>query len=504
MKVAFSFLLAIAITGAVKAQSGISRQTICLITAIPVLIESDPIVCLFDQKGNFTMAPGHIRIKSIGREQPFEFDHLIQMGKALPIDQKRKIHFTIRIDNKLIGKSDLNGRFTKDYLIDMVLKKDQSLSLVWKDELDHTIQTITFRCVPIVPQIIGIKESSVIDSIDQPHKARQIKRQKDLPQGYNEITKDLIELKADKHLEIKLDSYSLLPDSSLLYRVTNKKEHIPGKWMPTGHILTLPDLIAGDDYALELKYIGQAEIKTYQIAKAPFWHQRIWIRLIGIGLLIIITVLLTRWYFQRRIRLIADQRQRLEEQLTTIQSQLNPHFIFNALSSIEGLVTTGDNKLANEYLNTFSSIMRETLKNADKILISLEEEIQLLEKYISIEQLRFGIKCKLEIDEQIQIAEIQVPPMLVQPLVENAIKHGADGLITITITQQGSDMLIRVYNHKSVKKSNVKTAGGYGWTYTKQRLNHFSKLNQETPIKFVFEEKETLAEASLIFKKWFN
>lgn len=474
-----------------------------------MLIESDPVVCSFDQKGNFNMAPGHIRIRNIGREQPVEFDHLIQMAKALPINLKKKYHLAIRLDNTLISKSAGPDGFIKDYLVDTVLKKNQQLSLIWEDDFGNSIQTITFLCIPIEPKITGIKESVLIDSIDQPHKARQIRRQKDLPNGYSRIFSDIIELNADKHLEIKLNAYSLLPDSTLLYRLTNKKENIPGKWALTGHILTLPDLTAGENYLLELKYPGQADIKNYQINKSPFWHQKTWIRLAGVGLLITLSILFTRWYFQRRIKLLADQRQRLEEQLTTIQSQLNPHFIFNALSSIEGLVSNGEMKLANEYLNTFSSIMRETLKNADKILISLEEEIQLLEKYISIEKLRFGIDYKLKIDQHIQTAALQVPPMLVQPLVENAIKHGAGamgatGLIHITIIQQRNDMRISVFNHKPPKKASVKTAGGFGWVYTKERLKHFSKLNQETPIEFLFDEKETSAEASLIFKNWFS
>jgi LytS/YehU family sensor histidine kinase len=202
-----------------------------------------------------------------------------------------------------------------------------------------------------------------------------------------------------------------------------------------------------------------------------------------------------RWYYRRKIKLISAQRQRLEEQLTTIQSQLNPHFIFNALSSIEGLVASGQNKLANEYLSNFSMIMRETLKNADKLLISLKEEINLLEKF----------KFSWQIDPEIPTEEVQVPPMLAQPLIENAVKHGAaaNGTLTLSITRQQNNMLIKITNNKATNSSKLKTAGGYGWAFTRQRLKHFSALHSQTPIEFDFAEKETHFEATLRFINWF-
>lgn len=509
MKAVLSLLLTIGIVGTITAQSNTRKQTTCLISDIPILIESDPIIYAFDRKGNFEMGAGRIRVMNIGREQPFEFDHLLQMRKPLSVDQKKHIVPSIQIDTNKLTLAEKWETSDKYILIDTVLSANQKLTLKWQNLDNQTIQTITFRCTVITPEIIGTKTSNYYDSLDQPHKARQIKKSKILPDGYKSINGNKIEIDAGKQLDLKIKPYSLLTDSSILYRLTNNKESISSTWMLTGHLLTLPNLIAGEKYRLELKYQGQNKISAYKVIITPYWHQKVWIRLSGLLILIVITVKMTRWYFKRRIRRINEQRQRLEEQLTTIQSQLNPHFIFNALSSIEGLVTSGQNKLANEYLNTFSSIMRDTLKNSDKLLISLKEEVGLLEKYMSIEQLRFGFECSFKIDEQIIPEEVQVPPMLVQPLVENAVKHGAatmgsNGDIRIQIYKLGADMLISVMNNRSTKKSTTKTAGGYGWSYTKERLKHFTKLNSDNPIEFSFLEKDTTVEVSLLFKNWFS
>nr|WP_294991550.1 histidine kinase [uncultured Sediminibacterium sp.] len=367
------------------------------------------------------------------------------------------------------------------------------------------VQSIVFKCQPIIPIVIAIRFPKSVDSIDQTHKARQIKRINILPEGFTSIKGNSISMKAGTNLELKLKSFGLLTDSSVQYRITNSKDQLPAIWQTSGHVLTLPNLPSDNIYKLELRYLGQPYINSYTINISPFWHQLLWVRLTAVVLLITIVIIITRWYFRRNIRLITAQRQRLEEQLTTIQSQLNPHFIFNALSSIEGLVSGGKNKLANEYLTTFSLIMRETLNNADKLLISLKEEIALLEKYISIEELRFGFNFSISIDDHIHPDEIQVPPMLAQPLIENAVKHGAvkDGKLALSIRKESNNMLIQVTNSKAGIVAKVQTAGGYGLTFTKERLKHFSSLHPETPIEFDFTETETSFEATLRFVNWF-
>ncbi|CAL2093499.1 sensor histidine kinase [Tenacibaculum sp. 190524A05c] len=107
-----------------------------------------------------------------------------------------------------------------------------------------------------------------------------------------------------------------------------------------------------------------------------------------------------------------------------LKSQLNPHFMFNSLNSIQNLVLKENKHEAYEYLTKFSSFLRENLKMSKDSFISLEDEIQLLNQYLELEKLRFGNDFQYEIEEVLDKENIKIPSMIIQPFVENAIKHG--------------------------------------------------------------------------------
>jgi LytS/YehU family sensor histidine kinase len=109
--------------------------------------------------------------------------------------------------------------------------------------------------------------------------------------------------------------------------------------------------------------------------------------------------------------------------LTAIQSQMNPHFIFNALNSIQDLVLQGDIDNSYTFITKFANLVRRTLNYSDKDFIEFEQEIELLRLYLSLEKLRFkhDFEYTLETGE---IDDVQIPPMLIQPFIENALIHG--------------------------------------------------------------------------------
>ncbi|MBP6730900.1 MAG: histidine kinase [Chitinophagales bacterium] len=115
-----------------------------------------------------------------------------------------------------------------------------------------------------------------------------------------------------------------------------------------------------------------------------------------------------------------------ESELKAIKAQMNPHFIFNALNSIQEMFFIGDKRLANEHLGKFSQLTREILRASGKQFISLSEEIEMLKKYLELEGLRFESDYSFSVtvnDEDIA-DDVMLPPMLIQPYVENAIRHG--------------------------------------------------------------------------------
>jgi len=124
--------------------------------------------------------------------------------------------------------------------------------------------------------------------------------------------------------------------------------------------------------------------------------------------------------------------------LTALRAQMNPHFIFNALNSIQDFIIQEDKRSANRYLSRFSKLMRNVLDASDKDNISLKKEIEYLELYLSLEALRIDddFEYKFDIDDSVNVNNNLIPSMLLQPYVENALKHGLmhrDGKKELTI-----------------------------------------------------------------------
>ena len=111
-------------------------------------------------------------------------------------------------------------------------------------------------------------------------------------------------------------------------------------------------------------------------------------------------------------------------QLKSLKAQMNPHFMFNAMNSIQNLVLKEDKHEAYSYLTKFSSLIRENLNMSEKSFVFFDEELSLLKKYLELEKLRFRNDFEYEIKGVENINEIKIPSMIIQSFVENAIKHG--------------------------------------------------------------------------------
>jgi sensor histidine kinase YesM len=143
---------------------------------------------------------------------------------------------------------------------------------------------------------------------------------------------------------------------------------------------------------------------------------------------------------------LADINQQLSEvQLAALRSQMNPHFIFNALNSIKKFVIANEPGNAEKYLGKFSKLIRLILDNSQTGMVSVEKELQLLKLYLDLEQLRFGNKLKysIDVDEKIEPFNILIPSMIVQPFVENAMLHG------IMHREDGGQVSIEFIGHNS-------------------------------------------------------
>ena len=165
------------------------------------------------------------------------------------------------------------------------------------------------------------------------------------------------------------------------------------------------------------------ETSALSLIQYIFWMTA----LTAITLLFIVIIALIFYSRLKYLKRKADLKNKLVgSQLTALKSQMNPHFMFNALNSIQDLMLHKDTKGSNLYISKFSNLMRKVLNASDQSSITLQEEIEILSLYLDLEKLRFGneFTFELKLDEAIDPYSLTLPSMILQPFVENAIKHG--------------------------------------------------------------------------------
>ena len=198
----------------------------------------------------------------------------------------------------------------------------------------------------------------------------------------------------------------------------------------------------------------QAVRLTFEVLPPPLLGKTIALRkllpIVG-GAIVFIGLGFGAYYRYNKIKLrrSMEKGERIGLQLQSIRSQLNPHFVFNALSSIQGLMNKHDMDRANRYLARFAELTRRVLNTSEQEMISLEDEMTLLENYLEMEQLRFGFRFVVSSGAGIDVANTEVPGMLLQPFVENAVKHGVAGMgdrgyIEVLASREGKDLLFIV------------------------------------------------------------
>nr|WP_320131680.1 histidine kinase [uncultured Holophaga sp.] len=198
-----------------------------------------------------------------------------------------------------------------------------------------------------------------------------------------------------------------------------------------------------------------------------------------IAILYLLVVAINYLLIERdRIRDIerSEQEQRVlarEAELKALRAQLNPHFLFNSLNSISAL-TSIDAKRARQMCVLLSDFLRKSLKLGEQDAVSLAEEVDLVRNYLAIEQIRFGARLEVVLELDPGIGVSRVPPLLLQPLVENAIKHGISqvaegGVLSLRASRRGDFAEIQVENPVD-PDADAPVGLGLGLKQVKQRL----------------------------------
>lgn len=195
--------------------------------------------------------------------------------------------------------------------------------------------------------------------------------------------------------------------------------------------------LPGGDYVLRIegRQLSDLEIIPFSFTiqvKIRWW--KTWWFIILASLLLILLILLIGNTYVRIVRRKEKERTKqfnrvIALKMKSLQNQLDPHFIFNALNSIQSHILDENTENALDYLSDFSMVLRKNINNANKDFISLADEINYLQHYLKLEQMRFSDKFayKINVDNSIKPHKYLLPPMLIQPFIENAIKYGLSG-----------------------------------------------------------------------------
>lgn len=286
-------------------------------------------------------------------------------------------------------------------------------------------------------------------------------------------------------------------------------------WKPNDfdlNLVWLKDLPPGK-HKLQLRYsLQRHNVSEYEFSIEPAWHQTTAFKIIAAILAVVLIGFVFLLFRSRRhkqkIRDEQLQKKQVQTELKSIHSQFNPHFVFNALNSIQALITKNDLEAANKYLSEFSTLLRDSLKNSGKEMVSLLLEIKMLDTYLKLEQLRFGFNYNIIIGDDIDKNAVEVPVMLVQPLVENAVKHGIaplynNGVLAISFKRTSQDLIVSIAdNGKGLNPQQI--SNGLGLKLTRERIELLNKMLKGQSLELSIESSSDGTIARLLLKNWLS
>ncbi len=317
----------------------------------------------------------------------------------------------------------------------------------------------------------------------------------------NNIEVDRNDIASFSYDQNKIDIYynnvslrSSLFSKSLIYRI----QEIDDKWEEVKEAaVRLPALQPGS-YTVEAKGINgigqESDVVELSFTIKPPWWQTIYARLLALAAILLVMFSINRYrinQFKKKEMVKRDyltQINQIKDQ--ALQLQMNPHFIFNSLNAIQNFIGTNDERSAINYLARFARLIRLIFEYSKNTQITLEQEIEFIQLYIDLEKLRFKDKVEVELNISEEIEEnkdvLLIPPLLIQPIIENSFKHGlfhkiGVGKLYINYELNHNDLIITIQDNgigrKAASKKNKLEDTEHvssGVNTTKQRLDILS------------------------------
>lgn len=322
------------------------------------------------------------------------------------------------------------------------------------------------------------------------------------------VNKKLVDV--SKPLNLKFDENSLKLEISPIYferreRLKTSVKLYRGDEVVYSQIITNEEIdlvsLSSGDYRLELysydidyPYI-KSNIKKLVFVISPPFYKTWWF-----GLLIVAIVLGIFYYVLDKRRQSALLLAKLNRStLNSLQNQMNPHFVFNSMQTIQNLLLDDEKDASLDYISDFSNLLRNMLEQSRNEMINLEDEIDFLKKYIKLEEIRFKNKFEVVWDVDLQeesIEDIYIPTMLIQPLIENAIKYSntnTQNQILIQVRIENDFLKVKIENSYDSSVVRTKRHKSTAITVIKERLRLYSKNNVEGRFSLELEKDKAIA-----------
>ncbi|MEI7488883.1 MAG: histidine kinase, partial [Chryseobacterium sp.] len=268
----------------------------------------------------------------------------------------------------------------------------------------------------------------------------------------------------------------------------------------------LPNLVSKDRSLVDNKILEDTEQRISQLEKERELKDEL-IRKKNvfnyslIGVLILLTGLII--FIFRTLKKVQIKNKKIA--LQSLRREMNPHFIFNSLNSVNHFIATNNELEANQYLTNFSKLMRGVMENSTEDFIPFQQELDLLQNYLALEKTRFSDKFdyEIEVDENLNMQSLKIPGMLVQPFLENAIWHGlryrtTKGFLKLSFEKDDQNLKIIIEDNgigieesKKQKTEHQKNREGRGMKNTLERIALLNDLyNQDIQCKITDKKTE--------------
>ncbi|HMW38769.1 MAG: histidine kinase [Saprospiraceae bacterium] len=439
------------------------------------------------------------------------------------LDQNNKLHQIINTESLDINSLSYCGELLSIFT-------NKGIYLVNARDTNLKITNVYAASSGIIPEdmLLGFSNDTFIycvlkDKVIRilPEISKPIKNKISLSKIFcDDIELNLENLKSLSHnsnnlkFSVSLLDYSGAEDVLFAYRLNNYSDWID---LPSNTI-HLRDLNPGR-HIIEILAKNKYSNAALAITKVPLTINQLWYKtpwfLILCNLLLASLVFYYYNYLQAQNNKVNSIIQKLEynlrdSQVKLLENQMNPHFIFNSLTSIKSFIQSSDIKNADYYLSHFSKLMRLYLDTSRKSQIAIKEELDLIKHYLVLEKMRFDNRFSYEISIEPQVLEneIQIPTMLIQPIVENSIKHGLfhrpeNGLIKIDIRSESAYIVIMISDNgigmnrsMQLKSLDLTRHDSHASTIVREKIN---LINKTTDLQIEMSSRE-LNPNELVYK----